>query len=93
MVCGLPRRTLLGSRSTLPKVPEGGKGSGVWAGVDNAWKQEKPEATRSEMLDAKRGDESHLPIIDSLNSCPSKMKRITPFWKWLKVQDIALTIA
>jgi hypothetical protein len=29
MVCGLPRRTLPGSRSTLPKVPEGGKGNGV----------------------------------------------------------------
>ena len=31
-----------------------------WAGGDSAWEQEKLEATLREMLDAKRGDESHL---------------------------------
>ena len=32
--------------------------TGRWAGVDNAWEEYKPEARK--MLDAKRGDESHL---------------------------------
>jgi len=32
--------------------------TGRWAGVDNVWEQEKPEARK--MLDAKRGDESRL---------------------------------
>ena len=50
MVCGLPRRTMLGRVAPF-------KGSGVGAGVDSAWKQYKLEARKILV----NGDESHLP--------------------------------